>query len=167
MNAAPGRCSGRPQPNPSLAESPRDIRKRATAGSSRGSSRRNRLKLGLCPSSLGLSPILPVTVQFLVAMFAYGLNERMARKAEYLREDDRVLKEALRAATGKSRIPLTDEQRRRLATKGKALTPAEREPGLVPAARRSQKCALDISPSRGPKFRESATPRQGRGRGLR
>jgi hypothetical protein len=30
--------------------------------------------------------MLPVTVQFLVAMFAYGLNERMARKAEYLRE---------------------------------------------------------------------------------
>jgi transposase len=71
--------------------------------------------------------MLPVTVQFLVAMFAYGLNERMARKAEYLREENRVLKEALRAATGKSRIPLTDEQRRRLATKGKALTPAERD----------------------------------------
>jgi transposase len=71
--------------------------------------------------------MLPVTVQFLVAMFAYGLNERMARKAEYLREENRVLKEALRAATGKSRIPLTDEQRRRLATKGRALTPAERE----------------------------------------
>jgi putative transposase len=71
--------------------------------------------------------MLPVTVQFLVAMLAYGLNERMARKAEYLREENRVLKDALLAATGKSRIPLTDDQRRRLATKGKALTPAERE----------------------------------------
>lgn len=71
--------------------------------------------------------MLPVTVQFIVAMLAYALNERMARKAEYLREENRVLKEALRAATGKTRIPLTDEQRRRLATKGKALTPAERE----------------------------------------
>ena len=59
--------------------------------------------------------MLPVTVQFLVAMLAYGLNERMARKAEYLGEENRVLKEALRAATGKSRIPLTDEQRRSLA----------------------------------------------------
>ena len=39
----------------------------------------------------------------------------------------RALKEALRAATGKRRIPLTVEHRRRLATKGKALTPAERE----------------------------------------
>jgi len=73
------------------------------------------------------SAMLPVTVQFIVAMLAYGLNERMARKTEYLREENRVLKEALRAATCKSRIPLTNEQRRRLATKGKALTPEERE----------------------------------------
>ena len=51
--------------------------------------------------------MLPVTVQFLVAMLAYGLNERMARKAEYLREENRILKEALRAATGKSCVPLT------------------------------------------------------------
>jgi putative transposase len=51
----------------------------------------------------------------------------MARQADYLREDNRVLKEALRAATGKRRLPLSDEQRRRLATKGQALTPAERE----------------------------------------
>jgi transposase len=71
--------------------------------------------------------MLPVTVQFLVAMLAYGLNERMARKVEYLREENRVLKEALQTATGKSRISVTDDQRRRLATKGKALTPAERE----------------------------------------
>jgi hypothetical protein len=71
--------------------------------------------------------MLPITVQFLVAMLAYGLNERMARKADYLREENRVLKEAIRAATGKTRIPLTDEQRRRLAAKGKALTPTEHE----------------------------------------
>ena len=71
--------------------------------------------------------MLPVTIQFIVAMFAYGLNERMARKAEYLREENRVLKEALRAATGKTRIPFTDNQRRRLAIKGRALTPQERE----------------------------------------
>ena len=71
--------------------------------------------------------MLPLTVQFLVAVLAYGLNERMVRKADYLREENRVLKEELQAATGKRRIPLSDEQRRRLATKGKALTPAERE----------------------------------------
>jgi hypothetical protein len=44
-----------------------------------------------------------------------------------LREENRVLEEAIRAATGKTRIPLTDEQRRGLAAKGKALTPTERE----------------------------------------
>jgi putative transposase len=59
-------------------------------------------------------------------MLAYALNERMARKAEYLCEENRLLEEALRVAIGKSRISLTDEQRRRLATKGKALTLAER-----------------------------------------
>src|SRR5690606_33710912 len=69
----------------------------------------------------------PVTVQFIVAMLAYALNERMARRLDYLKEENRVLKEALQAATGKARVPLTDEQRRRLATKGKTLTPAERE----------------------------------------
>jgi hypothetical protein len=35
----------------------------------------------------------------------------MARQADYLREESRVLKEALRAATGKRRLPLSDEQR--------------------------------------------------------
>jgi transposase len=71
--------------------------------------------------------MFPVTVQFIVAMLAYALNERMARRLDYLQEENRVLKEALQAATGKTRVPLTDEQRQRLATKGKALTPAERE----------------------------------------
>jgi len=71
--------------------------------------------------------MLPVTVQFIVAMPAYALNERMARRLEYLQEEVRVLKEARQTATAQRRIPLTDEQRRRLSSKGKALTPAERE----------------------------------------
>jgi hypothetical protein len=70
--------------------------------------------------------MLPVTVQFLIAMLAHALNERMSRRVEYLQEEVRVLKEALAAATGRSRIAFTPEQKRRLATKGKALTPAER-----------------------------------------
>ncbi|MFC1642100.1 hypothetical protein ACFL5O_05345 [Myxococcota bacterium] len=69
--------------------------------------------------------MLPVTVQFLVTMLAYGLNERMTRKVDYPREENRVLKEVLQAATGKSRLGFTNEQRWRLATKGKAL--AERD----------------------------------------
>ncbi len=69
---------------------------------------------------------LPLQLQFLVAMIAYAINERMARKMEYMVEENRVLKEALTAATGKERITFTAEQRRRLAVKGKALTPEER-----------------------------------------
>jgi hypothetical protein len=42
--------------------------------------------------------MLLVTVQFIVAMLACALNERMARRLEYLQEEVRVLKEALRAA---------------------------------------------------------------------
>jgi hypothetical protein len=70
--------------------------------------------------------MLPVTVQFLIAMIAHALNERMARRVEYLQEEVRVLKEALAVATGKTRIRFTAEQRRRLAIRGKTLTPAER-----------------------------------------
>ncbi len=71
--------------------------------------------------------MLPVPVQFIIAMVAYAINERMARRVEYLQEEVRVLKEALASLTGKQRIDFTAEQRRRLALKGKALTPEERE----------------------------------------
>ena len=70
-------------------------------------------------------PMLPMTVQFLVAMVAHAINERMARRVDYLLEEVRVLKEAL-GATGTTRIRFTPEQRRRLARKGKQLTPEER-----------------------------------------
>jgi hypothetical protein len=71
---------------------------------------------------LGAIPMLPVTLQFVVAMIAYAINDRMARRVDYLREEVLVLKEALAAATGKTRIDLSAEQRRRLALKGKELT---------------------------------------------
>ena|SRR5580658_226638 len=70
--------------------------------------------------------MLPAPFQFLIAMVAYAINERMARRVDYLREEVRVLKEALAAATGKTRIDFNAEQRRRLALKGRALTPEER-----------------------------------------
>jgi hypothetical protein len=69
---------------------------------------------------------LPAPLQFIVAMFAYALNARMARKTEYLQEEVRGLKEVLAAATGKTRIELNAERRRRLAFKGKELTAEER-----------------------------------------
>jgi putative transposase len=67
-----------------------------------------------------------LTLQFIIAMVAHTLNERMARRVDYLHEEVRVLKEALAAATGKTRIDFTAEQRRRLALKGKQLTAEER-----------------------------------------
>jgi putative transposase len=69
----------------------------------------------------------PLTFQFLIAMVAHAINERMARRIDYLQEEVRVLKEALAATTGRAQITFTAEQRRRLAIKGKALTPEERE----------------------------------------
>ena len=73
------------------------------------------------------APMLPVTFQFLISMVAYAINERMARKLDYVQEEVRVLREALLNATGKNRIAFTAEQRKRLAIKGKALTPDERQ----------------------------------------
>jgi len=70
--------------------------------------------------------MLPVTLLFIVAMIAYAINERMARRVDYLREEVLVLKEVLATATGKTRIDLSAEQRRRLAIKGKHLTAEER-----------------------------------------
>jgi hypothetical protein len=70
--------------------------------------------------------MLPATLQFIIAMVAYAINERMARRVDYLQEEVRVLKEALAAATGKTRIDLSAEQRRRLALKGRELTAEER-----------------------------------------
>ena len=71
--------------------------------------------------------MLPLPLQFVIAMMAHAINERMALKLEYLQEEARVLREVLTETTGRKRIPFTDEQRRRLAIKGKALTPDERE----------------------------------------
>jgi hypothetical protein len=49
--------------------------------------------------SLGAIPMLPATLRFIIAMIAYAINERMARKVDYLREEVLVLKEALAAAS--------------------------------------------------------------------
>jgi putative transposase len=72
------------------------------------------------------APMLPAPLQFILAMIAYAINQRMARRVDYLQEEVRVLKEALAAATGKTRIDFSAEQRRRLALKGKELTAEER-----------------------------------------
>jgi hypothetical protein len=68
--------------------------------------------------------MLPAALQFLIAMVAYGVNERMARRVEYLQEEVRVLKEVLSAATGKTRINFSPAQRR-LALRRNLLDPED------------------------------------------
>ncbi|MGC9986781.1 MAG: integrase core domain-containing protein [Polyangia bacterium] len=70
--------------------------------------------------------MLPLTLQFLIAMIASAVSERLERKLAYALEEVRILKEILRAATGKDRISFTPDQRRRLALAGIELTPKER-----------------------------------------
>jgi hypothetical protein len=70
--------------------------------------------------------VLPSTLQFLIAMIASAINERMQRKLDYTQEEVRVLKEILRLETGSGRISFTADQRRGLALAGKELSPDER-----------------------------------------
>jgi hypothetical protein len=62
--------------------------------------------------------MLPLMLQFVIAMIASAINERMRRRLDYALEENRILKEAFRAVTGKERIPFTPDQRRRLALAG-------------------------------------------------
>jgi len=55
--------------------------------------------------------MLPMPIQFIVAMVVYAINERMVRRVECLQQEVRVLKEVLAVATGKTRIGFTPEQR--------------------------------------------------------
>ena len=56
-------------------------------------------------------------MSFLLSLFARFVNRQQAKVIDYLREENRVLREQL----GKRRLRLTDEQRARLAVKAKAL----------------------------------------------
>jgi transposase InsO family protein len=87
-------------------------------------------KLGSCGGVTGAShqsDMLPLSLQFIIATIAYAINARMARRIDYLMEEVRILRETYAEATGQKRIAFTDDQRRRLAVKGKALTPEERK----------------------------------------
>src|SRR5215471_12284823 len=55
--------------------------------------------------------------QFLLIAVSGGMNHRQLQVIEYLREENRVLREQL----GGQRVRLNDNQRRRLAVKAKAL----------------------------------------------
>jgi hypothetical protein len=48
--------------------------------------------------------VLTSTLQFLIAMIAYSINERLQCKLDYVQVAVQVMKEALRAATGTQQI---------------------------------------------------------------
>src|SRR2546427_2981993 len=60
---------------------------------------------------------LPPPLAFFLLLFSGWINRQQQAVIDYLREENRVL----RAAYGPQRLRLTDDQRRRLAVKGKAL----------------------------------------------
>lgn len=60
---------------------------------------------------------MPPGLQVLAVILAGWLNERQRQAIEYLREENRVLREQLRGR----RVLLNDDQRRRLAAKGRVL----------------------------------------------
>lgn len=55
--------------------------------------------------------------RFLLIAVAGWMNQRQLQMIEYLREENRVLREQL----GERRLRLTDDQRRRMAVKAKGL----------------------------------------------
>ena len=66
-------------------------------------------------------------LQFLIVMIASAIDDRLQRKLDYLEEERRVLHEQLDALTGGKKISFNADQRRRLATAGKLLSPDERQ----------------------------------------
>jgi transposase len=70
--------------------------------------------------------MLPMTLQFLIAMIAAAINDRLQRKLDYVEEERHILQEQLDALTAGKKLSFTAHQRRRLATAGKQLTPDER-----------------------------------------
>jgi len=61
---------------------------------------------------------LPLPLQFLAAWLAFLLERVLQAQVDYLRAENRLLREKL----GAKRLQLTDAERRRLAMLGKALT---------------------------------------------
>ena len=64
-----------------------------------------------------MPPMILQTWQLVVVALAGWMNQQQQDAVAYLREENRVLREQL----GGKRIRFTDDQRRRLAAKGKAL----------------------------------------------
>ena len=65
--------------------------------------------------------MLPLPIQFIIVMIAHAINQRLARRLAYAQQETLVLKEMLRAATGKSKLAFSIKQKRSLALLGKEL----------------------------------------------
>ncbi len=63
----------------------------------------------------------PSALYFLLPTFAGWVNRRQQEVVDYLMEENRVLREQLDRQLRGGRIRFTDDQRRRLAAKGKLL----------------------------------------------
>jgi hypothetical protein len=64
--------------------------------------------------------MLPMTLQS-------AINDRLQRKLDYVEEERRILQEQLDTATGGKKLSFTADQRHRLATAGKQLSPDQRQ----------------------------------------
>jgi hypothetical protein len=87
-----------------------------------------------------------MTLQLLVVMIASAIDDRLQRKLDDVEEERRILQEQLDATTGGKKLSFTADQRRRLATAGKQLTPDERR----------QRCRLVKPETILPWFRQQA-----------
>jgi hypothetical protein len=73
------------------------------------------LNKGSASGTLSAMDPLPLPLAFFCLLFSGWVNRQQQAVIDYLLEENRVL----RAAHGRRRLQLTDDQRRRLAVKGK------------------------------------------------
>jgi|GEM_PF-6624867 len=71
--------------------------------------------------------MLPATLQFLIVLIAFAIDDRLQRKLDFVKEEMRVLWEQLHAAAGGEKLSFTTNQRRRLAEAGNLLEPDGRQ----------------------------------------
>src|SRR5262249_56217159 len=77
-------------------------------------------RTGILPGRVASGPPVRARLfplRFLLLLFAGLVNREQAKVIDYLREENRVLREQL----GKKRLRLSDDQRARLAVRAKAL----------------------------------------------
>lgn len=82
--------------------------------------------------NLGQNPMLPATVQFIIALIARAINERMAPRVDYLQEEVRVLKgPSRRSAARPGSVTLTEDDEVLQALNLNSRPPAVTAPSLA------------------------------------